>query len=479
METARRGPLRRVVLVLDGIAIIASMFLAVSVHGALRSHVGALKDPPQFDAYAWLAYATLPVLLALVVVLGLHRCFERRWRQFELLWDLVKLHSLGVVCLALVMFATQSVINRSLVAVFVVCTFALMYFVRATIGAWLKYQYDRGQGRTRVLLVGTPSRDMVEFITRASADSFAPEFIGYLAEPTNEPASQLGPFTDHMPAPLGSVGDLEGVLHEKAVDHVLFFPPLNHPDEAGEALVACETLGISASFAVELADRALARPRVVALYDRPFVSFEVAPKSPAALAVKHGADSVAALLLLLALLPVFVAVSVAILVTMGRPIFFSQQRIGLYGRRFRMHKFRTMVADAEQRKHELAGDNEMGGPVFKMTNDPRITRLGHFLRRASIDELPQLVNVLLGTMSLVGPRPLPLNEQQQIRGWQRRRLSMKPGITGLWQVSGRSDISFEQWMQLDLRYVDTWSLGADVRILLRTVPVVLFGKGAR
>jgi lipopolysaccharide/colanic/teichoic acid biosynthesis glycosyltransferase len=143
-----------------------------------------------------------------------------------------------------------------------------------------------------------------------------------------------------------------------------------------------------------------------------------------------------------------------------------------------MFKFRTMVRDAEAQRDALRDENMMAGPVFKVKNDPRVTRLGRFLRASSIDELPQLFNVLLGQMSLVGPRPLPRFEQEQIEGWHRRRLSMKPGITGLWQVSGRNEIAFDQWMKLDLEYVDGWSLREDLRLLLRTIPVLLHRRGA-
>jgi len=185
------------------------------------------------------------------------------------------------------------------------------------------------------------------------------------------------------------------------------------------------------------------------------------------------------LILLVLLSPLFLVITLAILVTMGRPVFFTQARAGLYGRQFRMIKFRTMVADAEAKQTDLQAQNEMTGPVFKVADDPRVTRLGRFLRKSSIDELPQLLNVFLGQMSLVGPRPLPIKEQQKIRGWHRRRLSMKPGITGIWQVSGRNNIDFEDWMKLDYRYVDDWSLRLDLVILMKTVPVVLLGKGAR
>jgi lipopolysaccharide/colanic/teichoic acid biosynthesis glycosyltransferase len=164
---------------------------------------------------------------------------------------------------------------------------------------------------------------------------------------------------------------------------------------------------------------------------------------------------------------------------MGRPILFSQDRIGYHGRRFRMHKFRSMVKGAEQARDALSTQNEMDGPVFKISADPRITPFGRFIRKYSLDELPQLFNVVSGSMSLVGPRPLPVKEQQQISGPMRRRLSMKPGITGLWQVSGRSNLSFEEWMKMDLEYLDNWSNVEDIRLLVLTLPAVLAGRGAR
>jgi lipopolysaccharide/colanic/teichoic acid biosynthesis glycosyltransferase len=217
---------------------------------------------------------------------------------------------------------------------------------------------------------------------------------------------------------------------------------------------------------------------VVEIYDHPFISFEVAPKSPVAIAMKHAFDVVAAAIGLVLMAVPLGLIAGAILVTMGRPVLFDQERAGLYGRRFRMLKFRTMVRDAEAMRDDLLAQNKMSGPVFKVERDPRITPLGRFLRRTSLDELPQLFNVLSGSMSLVGPRPLPIKEQEQIHGWHRRRLSMKPGITGLWQVSGRNQIDFEDWMKLELRYIDRWSLALDLAILVRTIPAVLSSRGA-
>jgi exopolysaccharide biosynthesis polyprenyl glycosylphosphotransferase len=197
------------------------------------------------------------------------------------------------------------------------------------------------------------------------------------------------------------------------------------------------------------------------------------------LVVKRTLDIAISFALLVLLSPVFVAVALAIKCTSPGPVFFLQERIGLNKRRFKICKFRTMVPDAERLMSALESRNEASGPVFKIRNDPRITQIGRFLRRTSIDELPQLINVLKGDMSLVGPRPLPVRDYEGFNeDWQRRRFSVKPGITCLWQVNGRNGISFDQWMLLDLQYMDEWSLWLDLKILARTVPAVMRGSGA-
>jgi lipopolysaccharide/colanic/teichoic acid biosynthesis glycosyltransferase len=198
-----------------------------------------------------------------------------------------------------------------------------------------------------------------------------------------------------------------------------------------------------------------------------------------ALAIKHALDPVLASLALALGWPVLVIIGLAVWASMGRPILFIQTRGGLHGRPFRMLKFRSMRVGAEAERDELEVSNEMSGPVFKMREDPRVTPFGRFLRTSSLDELPQLLNVLTGSMSLVGPRPLPVQEHAQLRGWQRRRASVKPGLTCLWQIGGRSDVDFSDWMRLDLKYIDEWSLWLDLVILLKTIPFVLLGRGAR
>jgi exopolysaccharide biosynthesis polyprenyl glycosylphosphotransferase len=474
LQQSRKLALRKLHLGLDALLFIAAMGLAFGLHTGLRDLVPALKVPPPFQMYTVLAALTLPLWLGLTALLGLHRSFERPWSRAGLIVELVKLHTLGLVGLALVIFVTQTTINRSLVVLFLTSSALLMYAQRSAISAWVRYQHRLGHGQEQILLVGTPSRQMAAFLKAAKLDSLAPHVLGYLGDKADEREDN-----SPMPEHLGALPELDTFLHEQAVDQVIFFAPYDRPEWAPDALKQCEELGVRASFSIELAQLADAAPRVVYLHDHAFISFDVAPKGHAALATKHAIDSIAAAIGLVLVSPILLLTSLAILITMGRPIFFTQERAGLFGRRFRMYKFRSMVRDAEAGREALEEANEMDGPVFKVSKDPRITRLGHFLRKSSIDELPQLFNVVTGTMSLIGPRPLPRTEQEQIRGWQRRRLSMKPGITGLWQVSGRSDIDFDEWMALDLRYIDEWSLGFDLGILLRTIPVVLLGRGAR
>jgi exopolysaccharide biosynthesis polyprenyl glycosylphosphotransferase len=460
--------LRKFLLALDALSIVVSMAIAAALHARLRAWIPELREPPRFDDYAILIYLALPAFLGLMVILGLHRFLERLFTWPRLLWDMVRLHAAALVALSVVLFFTQAILNRSIVLLFFASTFLLLTLERAILGGLLRYRHQTGVARQRLLLVGAPGPSLASFVETSAAEPLPPTFVGYLG-----PAGPGAGLTR-----LGDVESLEEVLHDHAVDAVLFFPPFENPARSREALLCCETVGVPASFLVDPHDLAL-HASVVSLEGKPFIRFEDRPRMPEAIALKHAFDFVVAALGLVLLAPVFAVVSLAILATMGRPVFFGQERAGLYGRHFRMWKFRTMVRDAEAHRAALEARNEMSGPVFKVTNDPRVTPLGAFLRKTSIDELPQLFNVLLGQMSLVGPRPLPVGEQQQIHGWHRRRLSMRPGITGPWQVSGRNNIDFEAWMKLDLEYIAQWSPNLDLRILGKTLPAVLLRRGAR
>jgi len=212
---------------------------------------------------------------------------------------------------------------------------------------------------------------------------------------------------------------------------------------------------------------------------QPLVSCHFVHRTGFCASVKYLIDRISALVGIIIVSPIFLLVSVLIKTTSEGPVFFKQKRVGLNGKRFYMYKFRTMVKDAEKMRELLQDKNEMDGPVFKMKDDPRMTSVGRILRKFSLDELPQLFNVFSGDMSLVGPRPPLPEEVSQYELWQRRRLSVKPGITCLWQVNGRNNIDFQNWMKLDLEYIDNWSLWLDIKILAKTLPAVIIAKGAR
>ncbi|MCX5694935.1 MAG: sugar transferase [Candidatus Omnitrophica bacterium] len=277
---------------------------------------------------------------------------------------------------------------------------------------------------------------------------------------------------------IGSFRDFAGIIHKNVVDQVVFIVPRGSLDKIQELVYFCETEGITASVAVNMFDLKFSRARQTDLHGFPLVSFESVTDKLWHLLAKRVFDIIFSSLGLLILSPVFLAVSALIKITSAGPVFFRQERSGFNGRKFTLYKFRTMIKDAEEKLHELREKNEMNGPVFKLKNDPRITPIGRFLRKFSVDELPQLWNVLKGDMSIVGPRPPLPQEVEKYDNWQRRRLNMRPGVTCFWQVNGRNKITdFNEWMKLDLEYIDNWSLLLDARILLKTVPVVLLGIG--
>ena len=270
-------------------------------------------------------------------------------------------------------------------------------------------------------------------------------------------------------------------LHRHAVGRVVLTFHRMELDKVQRAIEACETEGVEAWLNADFIHTSAARPSYEVLAKRPMLVFRASPELSWAMLVKVWMDRVLAGIGLVVLLPVFGIIAVVIRYTSPGPVFFRQRRAGLHGDPFEMWKFRTMCADAESLRHELADKNLMQGPVFKVDDDPRVTKFGKWLRFTSLDELPQLLNVLKGEMSLVGPRPLPVYEVEKFeRAAHRRRLSMKPGLTCLWQIRGRNKVTdFREWVRMDLEYIDNWSVFLDLYILIRTIPVVLAGSGAK
>jgi exopolysaccharide biosynthesis polyprenyl glycosylphosphotransferase len=276
------------------------------------------------------------------------------------------------------------------------------------------------------------------------------------------------------------ISELKAVIDEEPVDEVFIALPRDKYGPLVEDIVhLCEEQGIIVRIHTEMFNLKVAKWHVDLLDGIPLVTIRSGPSDGWQLVAKRWIDLCGSAMFLLVLAPILLIVAALIKLDSPGPIFFRQERVGLYKRRFRLIKFRTMVDGADRQQQALEHLNEAAGPVFKIKADPRITRVGKFLRRFSIDELPQLFNVLKGEMSLVGPRPLPVRDVERITfQWHKRRLSMKPGLTCLWQVNGRSSVSFDHWVHMDLEYIDRWSLGLDLKILLKTIPAVLKGAGA-
>ncbi len=281
-----------------------------------------------------------------------------------------------------------------------------------------------------------------------------------------------------------ATSDLENLtqaLHQHSVGRVLLCFHRMEMDTVQKAISACEVEGVEAWLSADFIRTSIARPTYESLSGHPMLVFRATPEISWALLMKSALDRIGSVVLLVLLSPLLLFTAILIKGTSPGPIFFRQSRCGLHGKKFIIYKFRSMVSGAEDLRESLTDKNEMSGPVFKLSLDPRVTGLGSFLRKTSIDELPQLFNVLRGEMSLVGPRPLPDYEVAKFDKLSyRRRLSMKPGLTCLWQIRGRNKVtSFDEWVRMDLEYIDNWSFGLDIVILIRTIPAVLFGQGAR
>ncbi len=271
--------------------------------------------------------------------------------------------------------------------------------------------------------------------------------------------------------------DVAKLLEHKTIDEVIFIKNKMYVDEVEQLTHSCSEVGVIFRMYSPFFNMLKSKAHIHHYNTMPLLTISNTPTDYLAMQVKTILDFSISLLVILLASPIFVLISVLIKLTDGGDVFFKQKRVGLRGRKFFAYKFRTMVVNAEALKHELMDDNEMDGPVFKMKNDPRITKIGRFLRKTSLDELPQFFNVLMGDMAIVGPRPPVPQEVQQYERWQLRRLSMKPGITCTWQVSGRNEIPFEEWMKMDLEYIDNWSLKLDFVIFLKTIRTMIKANG--
>ncbi len=421
-------------------------------------------------------------ILALIVchivfqICGLYRSRRLSLRRTELL-DILKAITLNTAC-----FAAISVIFsiRMVTIPFLVLFWGqgVMIVAAVRLALRLVVEWLRAHGRDLrcMLILGTNPR--------------AAEFAASISSHPRRGYRLLGFVDDSWPgmnavsnSGFKVVCDYRGLaeyLRRNVVDEVAVYLPFgSFYKHAWEVANLCQEHGIIMRFNSDLFELKTSRWRSEELDGKHYIATYTGLGEPWPQTVKRIIDVTVSTMAIVALSPVLLAAAIAVKLTSPGPVFFLQERIGVNKRRFKIFKFRTMVPNAETLMAKLEDQNEATGPVFKIKNDPRITAIGKFLRKSSIDELPQLFNVLKGDMSLVGPRPLPIRDFEGFNeDWQRRRFSVKPGITCLWQVNGRSGISFEQWMRLDLQYMDEWSLWLDLKILAKTVPAVLRGSGA-
>ena len=457
-------------LLADGAALLLSFVLAYRLRVFLDEPLGRAAAPLGY--YVWLLVLIVPVWVGLLATFG---AYGVGWTVRSRAWLMLRVCALGFVLLMAALFLVkQSEINRSMLALFAGVSACLLWGERLLVAAWLRRAGREGRWARVALVVGTDDRAERIITSLRQYPEAAWLIRGCLSLDAADPAQTV------LDVPvIGGRSDLQEILQgDRVVDEVFFAVPPARLDEIVDALEVCESFGVDTRVLVDLHRPAQAHPFVEELFSLPFYGFSPTLTRQSVLAAKRLLDVVGAGLLLMLALPVLPIVALSIKLTSPGPMIFKQERAGFHGRRFRMYKFRTMVADAEDIRARVAHLNRMSGPVFKASDDPRLTAVGRLLRKLSLDELPQLVNVLKGEMSLVGPRPLPLYEASLIKGAQRRRLAMRPGITGPWQVAGRNTVDFDEWMRLDLLYVDRWSLALDLRILARTIPVVLSGTGA-
>jgi exopolysaccharide biosynthesis polyprenyl glycosylphosphotransferase len=442
----------------------ATLFmLALWLGHILRSYIDLPERPLEpFDQFAWLYLIIFPGVPLILEAQGFYKrpLFCSRFTTAWLLFKGSVLITMGVI---LVMFLFKMNLARLVIIFFGAIGFALVWASEELLRLVYLSKFAQSQMNRRLLLIGAP-----QDTARLKAE---------FAKRSNEGVEIAG----ELDLNATTIDDLVAMLHEQAPNGVILNAKHTFFGQVEKAIQACEREGVEAWLIADFFQTQISRTSFDDFFGRPVLVFRSVPEASMQIFAKQLMDLLGSFFLLVLTSPLLLTAAALIKLTSPGPIFFRQERCGLNGKPFIMLKFRSMVTDAEQRQHELAALNEMGGPVFKLTNDPRVTPMGRFLRRYSLDELPQLINVLRGEMSLVGPRPLPVHEVKRFDDpAHRRRLSVRPGLTCLWQVSGRNNVrDFGEWVRLDLQYIDNWSLWLDCKILAQTVPVVIMGTGAK
>lgn len=461
--------LRRLSLVSDLSMLCLSLPLAYLLRQGMEPNLSALVD------YLWILLPAIPLWFLLLTKYGFYDSL-RRESLLGILSRLVQIHFIGGALLAsLIYFVSRDEYSRGLFLVFIGLSFVLISVLRGSARILLGKFRKRGFNSRNILIVGAREKALrFSMLVEEHAD-WGLCVIGLLQVSPSPLQVEV-----HGYPVLGRAGDLVRICKENPVDEVVFCLHKDQFMDAEEYIPDLEEMGITVRMVLDFIEFPKSRTELSFFHGEiPIMTFHTKSLDAQQLMLKRLLDVLGAMAGLGIMLLVFPFVAIAIRIDSPGPIFFGQMRLGENGRNFRCWKFRTMIFDAEMRKSQLEEQNEIKGAMFKMRNDPRITRSGRFLRRSSLDELPQFWNVLRGEMSLVGTRPPTPDEVGLYENWHRRRISIKPGITGMWQVNGRNAIDdFDEIVRLDLRYIDTWNLWLDIRILLKTIFVVFMRRGS-
>ena len=453
---------------IDGLFFALSLWLAHGLRGFLNvdlfgaeSEIASFWGGPSGRPYIWIS---LLLLFTAPITLNTQGFYSQSYwtSRKQVFWLITKATMIVTLGIILGIFALKIQLTRSVIILFAIICIMLM-LIKEEIWQFIQNKrIGRPDSQKRLILLGSESetREMLERIGDGKNKNYRVMMeFNINRDPINE---------------------LVQNLHKHSANVVLINAGHTKFDLIEKVINACELEGVEVWLAADFFNTQIARTTVDDFQGVPLLVFQTTPAPSLQSLTKQMIDYIGAFTMILILSPLLVICALSVKLTSQGPIMFRQKRSGINGRPFTMFKFRSMNTNAEQRKHELEAMNEMSGPVFKVSSDPRITPIGKILRKYSLDELPQLINVLQGSMSLVGPRPLPEDETKRFEDLShRRRLSVKPGLTCLWQISGRNEVKeFSDWVRLDLEYIDNWSLWLDIKILIRTIPVVFKGTGA-
>jgi exopolysaccharide biosynthesis polyprenyl glycosylphosphotransferase len=467
MLKERETVLRRFLLFVDSVVISMAFLLAFLLKSMLHEPSEPLKR------YIITLLIAIPLWCLTLYANGIYLSMRTR-SYLEILWAIIKSAALTFLATATaIYFLKNSQTSRLFFILFAGFSFGFIVLEKTALFMSAHYVRRQGLNTRRILIVGTGKRAQ-EFVKKADGHpEWGFEILGAIDDEPGRGVRQVGRLEV-----VGSLDDIPRIFHKDAVDEVVFVVPRSRLNSLQDAIHKCETEGVVVTVAVDLFDTLLAKSSVTELDGLPLLHFKTTHAREWELLVKRLFDFAASGLGILILSPFFLITAILIRSTSKGPVFFNQFRLGLHGRKFTLYKFRTMRLGAHDVLSDVTDLDSMTTPEFRDKKTKWITPVGRFLRKFSLDELPQLFNVFVGHMSIVGPRPTVPDEVEKYKTWQRRRFSMKPGITCLWQVNGRNNIAFEDWMKLDLEYIDSWSLWLDAKILLKTIPVVLFGIGA-